>query len=98
LDLLAFVRGRDRVYEVIMRMARGHSALGAWLDAAVITEGALFRRVWNRRAQRVAAQRLTARIVADIVKAGASRLALDPGSFGAHSLRSGTVSNILRIM
>jgi hypothetical protein len=40
-------------------------------EAARITEGELFRRVWNRRAQRVGSQRLTARIVADIVKAGA---------------------------
>ena len=52
------------------------AALGEWLDAVGITEGALFRRVWNRRAQRVAAQRLTARIVADIVKAAASLLQL----------------------
>src|SRR5262249_37329246 len=44
--------------------------------AGRITEGALFRRVWNRRAQRVGAQRLTARIVADIVKAAASLLQL----------------------
>jgi integrase len=72
------------------------AALKAWLDAAGIVEGALFRPVWNRRAQRVGAQRLTARIVADIVKAGASRLALDPGSFGAHSLRSGLVTTAVK--
>jgi hypothetical protein len=53
-------------------------AVKAWCEAAGITGGALFRRVFNRRAQRVGAQRLTARIVADIVKAGAARLALDP--------------------
>ena len=67
-------------------------AVRAWREAAGISQGALFRRVWNKRAQRVGAQRLTARIVADIVKAGASRLALDPGNFGAHSLRSGLVN------
>src|SRR5260221_7403039 len=72
------------------------AALRAWLDAAGIVEGALFRRVWNRRAQRVGAQRLTARIVADIVKAGASRLALDPATFGAHSLRSGLVTTAVK--
>jgi hypothetical protein len=58
-------------------------------------EGALFRRVWNRRAQRVGTQRLTARIVADIVKA-ASRLAFDPATFGAHSLRSGLVTTAVK--
>jgi hypothetical protein len=68
----------------------------AWREAAGIAEGALFRRVWNRRAQRVGTQRLTARIVADIVKAGALRLALDPESFGAHSLRSGLVTTAVK--
>jgi hypothetical protein len=37
-------------------------AVRAWREAAGIVEGALFRRVWNRRAQRVGAQRLTPRI------------------------------------
>jgi hypothetical protein len=50
----------------------------------------------ERNAQRVGAQRLTARIVADIVKAGASRLALDPATFGAHSLRSGLVTTAVK--
>ena len=71
-------------------------AVKAWREAAGITEGALFRRVWNRRAQRVGAQRLTARIVAEVVKAGASRLALDPATFGAHSLRSGLVTTAVK--
>src|SRR5438128_3052724 len=71
-------------------------AVKAWREAAGITEGALFRRVWNRRAQRVGAERLTARIVAEVVKAGASRLALDPATFGAHSLRSGLVTTAVK--
>jgi len=71
------------------------AALRAWLGAAGIVEGALFRRVWDRRAQRVGTQRLTARIVADIVKASASRLALDPATF-AHSLRSGLVTTAVK--
>jgi hypothetical protein len=41
--------------------------------------------VWDKRAQRVGTQRLSARIVADIVKRGADRLALDPANFAAHS-------------
>jgi hypothetical protein len=36
------------------------------------------------------------RIVADVVKAGASRLALDPRSFAAHSLRSGLVTTAVK--
>jgi hypothetical protein len=48
-------------------------AVRARREAAGISQGALFRRVWSKRAQRVGCQRLTARIVADIVKAGASR-------------------------
>jgi site-specific recombinase XerD len=71
-------------------------AVKAWRDAASIAEGALFRRVWNKRAQWVSTQRLTARIVADIVKAGAARLALDPATFGAHSLRSGLVTTAVK--
>jgi hypothetical protein len=35
-------------------------------------------------------------IVADIVKAGAARLALDPATFGAHSLRSGLVTTAVK--
>jgi hypothetical protein len=34
--------------------------------------------------------------VADIVKAGASRLAFDPATFGAHSLRSGLVTTAVK--
>jgi hypothetical protein len=71
-------------------------AVKAWRETAGITEGALFRRVWNKRAQRVGAQRLTARIVADVVKAGVTRLALDPATFGAHSLRSGLVTTAIK--
>ena len=49
--------------------------------------------MWNKRAQRVSGQRLSPRIVADIVKAGAS---LDPTTFGAHSLRSGLVTTVVK--
>jgi len=38
------------------------AALRAWLDAAAITEGALFRRVWNKRAQRVGAHPMRQRL------------------------------------
>jgi integrase len=68
------------------------AALGAWLDAAGITEGAIFRRVLNKRAQRVTDRRLASRNVAAIVKQGAARLGFDPATFGGHSLRSGLVT------
>ena len=44
------------------------TALEAWLEAAGITEGAVFRRVLNRRVRRVTDQRLAARMVASVVK------------------------------
>jgi site-specific recombinase XerD len=39
------------------------AALRAWLDAAGITEGAIFRRIFNKRAQRVTERRLAPRNV-----------------------------------
>jgi site-specific recombinase XerD len=68
-------------------------AVMAWLGAAGITEGAVFRRVWNKRHQRVGADRLEPRNVAAIVKAGAARLGLDATAFGGHSLRAGFVTS-----
>ena len=64
-------------------------ALEVWIEAAGISEGAVFRRVFNRRAQRVGDQRLGARDVASVVKAAAAKLGFDPATFGGHSLRSG---------
>jgi site-specific recombinase XerD len=53
-------------------------ALKAWLEAAGITEGAIFRRIFNKRAQRVTDWRLAPRNVAAVVKGGASKLGFDP--------------------
>jgi integrase len=72
------------------------TALGAWIEAAGIGEGAVFRRVFNRRAQRVGVQRLAARNVASVVKAAAAKLGLDPATFGGHSLRSGLVTTAVK--
>src|SRR5262249_34380935 len=69
------------------------AALRAWLDAAGITEGAIFRRIFNKRAQRVTERRLAPRNVAAIVKQGAARLGFDPSTFGGHSLRAGFVTS-----
>jgi site-specific recombinase XerD len=68
-------------------------ALKAWLEAAGITEGAIFRRIFNKRAQRVTDWRLAPRNVAAVVKGGASKLGFDPSTFGGHSLRAGFVTS-----
>jgi site-specific recombinase XerD len=72
------------------------AALKAWLEAAAITEGAIFRRIFNKRSQRVTDRRLAGRNVASIVKAGAARLGFDPTTFGGHSLRSGLVTSAIK--
>ena len=72
------------------------AALKAWLEAASITEGPVFCRIFNKRAQRVTDRRLAPRNVAAIVKAGASRLGFDPSTFGGHSLRSGLVTTAVK--
>jgi site-specific recombinase XerD len=72
------------------------AALRAWLEEANIGRGPVFLRVWNRRNQRVGIERLTARNIAVIVKAGAARLGLDASTFAAHSLRSGLVTSAVK--
>jgi site-specific recombinase XerD len=69
------------------------AALRAWLDAAGITEGAVFRAV--KKGGRLA-DRLSGQSIGDIVKAAASRLGFDPATFGAHSLRSGLVTSAVK--
>jgi site-specific recombinase XerD len=66
-------------------------ALRAWLDAASITSGPLFRPV--AKGQRVQAARLTDRSVAKIVQAHAERVGFDPALFAGHSLRSGFLTS-----
>jgi len=69
---------------VLDRAAQG---LEAWLSAAGITEGAIFRRLWKHRV----GPALLPGSVATIVKRRAAMAGLD-GDFGAHSLRSGFVT------
>ncbi|WMT71077.1 site-specific integrase [Bradyrhizobium sp. Ash2021] len=66
-------------------------ALRAWLDAAGIESGALFRSV--NKAGVVASARLTDRSVASIVKAMAGSVGLDASTFSGHSLRSGFLTS-----
>ena len=67
------------------------AALNAWLDAAGITEGPLFRPI--NKSDKVGTDRLTAQSVALIVKAAARRAGLDPQQFSAHSLRAGWITS-----
>lgn len=67
------------------------SALTAWLKAAGISNGPLFRRI-SRKGE-VSQVRLTDRTVANIVKHYAGQIGLDPDRFSAHSLRSGFLTS-----
>jgi hypothetical protein len=59
-------------------------ALRAWLEAAAITEGPVFRPI--AKGGRIQPTRLTDRSVAAIMKAHAQRAGLDPKQFAGHSL------------
>jgi hypothetical protein len=67
------------------------AALKAWLEAAAITGGAVFRPI--AKGGRIQATRLTDRSVAEIVKGHAQRAGLDPTLFAGHSLRSGFLTS-----
>jgi integrase len=68
-------------------LGRSAKALSAWLTAARIQEGAIFRRIWTDRV----GPALLPGSVAAIVKRRAALAGLE-GNFGAHSLRSGFVT------
>jgi len=62
-------------------------ALHAWLAAAGIADGPLFRRF--DRSGRLLPLRLSDKAVARLVQRQAAALRLDPGDYGGHSLRAG---------
>lgn len=66
------------------------AALRAWLDAASIRSGAVFRSIdrWGH----VRGARLTDRDIARIVKRIAEAAGLDPRQFSGHSLRAGFIT------
>jgi site-specific recombinase XerD len=66
------------------------ATLKAWLAAAGITAGAVFRSV--KKGGKVA-DRLTAQSVAGIVKIYAERVGLDPALFAGHSMRAGFLTS-----
>jgi site-specific recombinase XerD len=65
-------------------------AVRAWLAAAGITDGPVFRPI--AKGGRVAAMALSGRSVAEIVKHHAERAGLDPAAYAGHSLRSGFIT------
>ena len=69
-------------------------AVKAWLQAAGISEGPLFRPV--AKGGRLGAQWLTDKSVCDLVKAYAARIGLKATDFGAHSLRAGFLTSAAR--
>jgi site-specific recombinase XerD len=80
-------------------IVRGHhacpvKAVKAWLSAAGITEGPLFRSV--AKGGRLSKQRLSDKSVCDLVKAYAAQLGLKATDFGAHSLRAGFLTSAAR--
>ena len=66
---------------------RSAEALAAWLEASGITEGAIFRRLWNTRI----GPPLSPAAIAEIVQRRARRAGIE-GNFAGHSLRSGFVT------
>ena len=66
-------------------------ALRAWLDAAAIATGPIFRPI--DRVGTVRPSRLTCRSVANFVKAYAARAGFDAGTYSGHSLRSGFLTS-----
>ncbi len=69
-------------------------AVRAWLDAAGIVDGPVFRPV--HRGGNVHDKRLTAQSVRLVVKAQAKLVGLDADDFSAHSLRSGFLTSAAR--
>ena len=68
-------------------LGRAGAALAAWLSAAKITEGPLFRRLWGTRV----GPALSDKSVATIVQRRAALAGLK-GDFAGHSLRSGFIT------
>jgi integrase len=78
---------------MIIRGARACpvKAVKAWLEAAGIAEGPIFRPV--AKGGKISSARLSADAVAVIVKDAAERAGLEPAIFAGHSLRSGFLTS-----
>ncbi|SOC48416.1 phage integrase family protein, partial [Rhizobium subbaraonis] len=73
--------------EVVYLSGRPVDALNAWLRAAKIDKGSVFRAIdrWGNVSRRP----LDPKAINDILKHRAERAGLDPAEFSAHGLRSG---------
>jgi site-specific recombinase XerD len=69
------------------------AAVKAWLQAAGITEGPIFRSI--KKGGLVTPERLSDRSVAEIVKKRMEAAGFDPALFSGHSLRAGFVTSAL---
>lgn len=69
-------------------------ALRAWLQAAGISDGWIFRRI--RKNGKLGEEALSDRSVAEIVKTYADKVGMDPEDFAGHSLRAGYVTSAAR--
>jgi site-specific recombinase XerD len=83
----------------VIAIVRGGStcpvkAVKAWLEAAGISEGPVFRPV--AKGGRLRTERLSAKAVCELVQRYAERLGLNPADFGAHSLRAGFLTSAAR--
>lgn len=67
------------------------SALQAWLAAAAITSGPIFRAI--DRHGGISGAAISDKTVANVVKAACQRAGLDPAAFAGHSLRSGLLTS-----
>jgi hypothetical protein len=77
----------DRQETQVSAMLRPVEAVRAWLDAAGITEGPVFRPI--AKGGGLLAGALTAQSVALVIKAHAERAGFDPAEHAGHSLRAG---------
>jgi hypothetical protein len=85
-QMIAIIRGTGGTCPV--------KAVKAWLEAAGITEGLIFRPV--AKGGRLGTGRLSGKSVCTLVQDYAGRLGLDAEAFGAHSLRSGFLTSAAR--
>ncbi len=89
--------GRGR--KIAIPYARGAvcpvQALQQWLEAAQISDGAIFRGI--TRHGRVSDQQLSPQSVALVIKERAQFVGLDPSKYAGHSLRAGLVTSAAQL-
>ena len=71
------------------------AAVRAWLDAAAIAAGPVFRPIGKGTRGAVKPARLTDKSVADIVKRCAAAAGFDPAVYSGHSMRAGFITSAL---